>query len=1031
MAMSAFKCPAIINYCGRSLTNKDTNSLGVLTNQGQEVVSRTASRNGEGHYRHPKLSTLPRILHEMGGMLLCDSLLKKRSTILWEALVRTWSDLGHILSLIAVLSTIGVVRGPGRRRRDVKPSLNYREPSLYLGVRKRARLCTARAVVNPGLVKRARWSSVSPAGSTRRSASEKITPPPPAQTLFHRRSDGWPPSSDTALPRGRTKRRRASPVSRHTRSVFFPRARACSSRAGLRTPACAETEQALSSVRTQPLPGAGPSDDVLRRSHDTPDQCSSHTREHAPLAPARVHLHTPKLSKRRPPSRQLLSTLRIPRGSIGNVCYELLKVIPLDSKLTLPCQQTGELTSWLTWYFIDFRTSRCARARLATWFSDLTLLEPVLLATRVHQCARKLSVRHSGHDIFIVPRTSPRLVTLFASLAILRPMFHPRACALSTLWSVYTYLSYIGSLQARVIDGILHQSHDGLTLTSVPSRAFSAPADVHQRARKMSERLLIVYRIVKYSGGSEQLKSSTPMEVKRGKDGAATECNGWGTGVRRENPPVNGNVCLVFPMRKSRFCLIREPNPECAESISLVVSAEGDILGSIRGITTDSGSASVTSPFRSLFRGPKPGTDFCLSIMPRKLKSSLSRVSSQAQAKRLARSQESSEDAELRRQEQAERKATLRAAESPAETSAKAKRSSRASSRSEGLRDTYSNEKQAARQAALMASETPEQSQARRIANAEIQTERRRNFLSNTWSVFNNTAFNYDPLIDYKMTGFSPKFTLRGHIYHRLGSFLPADNLKHKFLELRKTVLKIQRNLHEHIILTKTFKTALRNMRKENYEVVIYADRTPHGEHEKRYNSPLINEIAAVGGDLFLSRDIVLRAHDNTLTRVADAHNDKKDIILKFHFLTLQQNNLFRTKKFLESERLSHISLNQKNLRVENYIHLQDAVSTLLKYFPSFHGKVRRVDNLNCRRNDNFLVQWRRKLRVKSALFIPVTRSQREYGDFPYFVFADLTPFFVITDCLSVYTLYISVKHSVNIRKFVNTVTMLIYTTAT
>ncbi|KAJ8880386.1 hypothetical protein PR048_016855 [Dryococelus australis] len=58
-----------------------------------------------------------------------------------------------------------------------------------------------------------------------------------------------------------------------------------------------------------------------------------------------------------------------------------------------------------------------------------------------------------------------------------------------------------------------------------------------------------------------------------------------------------------------------------------------------------------------------------------------------------------------------------------------------------------------------------------------------------------------------------------------------------------------------------------------------------------------------------------------------------------------------------------------------------------------------------------------RKLRVESALFVPVARNQREYGDFPYFVFTDLTPFFVITYCLSAYALYRSVRHSVNIRK--------------
>ncbi|KAJ8870366.1 hypothetical protein PR048_029387 [Dryococelus australis] len=64
-----------------------------------------------------------------------------------------------------------------------------------------------------------------------------------------------------------------------------------------------------------------------------------------------------------------------------------------------------------------------------------------------------------------------------------------------------------------------------------------------------------------------------------------------------------------------------------------------------------------------------------------------------------------------------------------------------------------------------------------------------------------------------------------------------------------------------------------------------------------------------------------------------------------------------------------------------------------------------------------FLLPWRRELHVESALFVSVTRNQREYEDFPYFVFTDLTPFFVITDCFSVHTLYIPVKHSINIRK--------------
>lgn len=79
--------------------------------------------------------------------------------------------------------------------------------------------------------------------------------------------------------------------------------------------------------------------------------------------------------------------------------------------------------------------------------------------------------------------------------------------------------------------------------------------------------------------------------------------------------------------------------------------------------------------------------------------------------------------------------------------------------------------------------------------------------------------------------------------------------------------------LHEHNNLINTFKTALEKMPRENHKLVILADRTPSGEHERRYNAPLINEVAAmVCGEQFASRDIVFQTHDNTLIRVSDTH---------------------------------------------------------------------------------------------------------------------------------------------------------------
>ncbi|KAH0567853.1 hypothetical protein KQX54_015077 [Cotesia glomerata] len=88
----------------------------------------------------------------------------------------------------------------------------------------------------------------------------------------------------------------------------------------------------------------------------------------------------------------------------------------------------------------------------------------------------------------------------------------------------------------------------------------------------------------------------------------------------------------------------------------------------------------------------------------------LSKNSSRARAGKVARNQESSVHAELRRRQQAERQSVLRATETP-------------------LQARVRSERQAMLQAARRTIETPEQLQARRIHNAEMQTTRRRNFM--------------------------------------------------------------------------------------------------------------------------------------------------------------------------------------------------------------------------------------------------------------------------------------------------------------
>ena len=86
------------------------------------------------------------------------------------------------------------------------------------------------------------------------------------------------------------------------------------------------------------------------------------------------------------------------------------------------------------------------------------------------------------------------------------------------------------------------------------------------------------------------------------------------------------------------------------------------------------------------------------------------------------------------------------------------------------------------------------------------------------------------------------------------------------------TVLKIQKVMHPHNVLMQEFKRALENMPNDICKVVIHADRVPSGQHARRYNASASSEVAAVGADtdFTVPRDIVLRKHDDSLTRIAD-----------------------------------------------------------------------------------------------------------------------------------------------------------------
>ena len=191
-------------------------------------------------------------------------------------------------------------------------------------------------------------------------------------------------------------------------------------------------------------------------------------------------------------------------------------------------------------------------------------------------------------------------------------------------------------------------------------------------------------------------------------------------------------------------------------------------------------------------------------------------------------------------------------------------------------------------------------------------------------------------------------------------------------------VLSLQELLHQHNAYVQLFEMALEHMPNDESKVVIRADKTPAGEHQRRFNAPTFDEVAIViAGNEFERRDIILQKRNQGLQRVAETHrsydalqyplifwqgqdgyyfgipqidpktgspsSNKKVSAMDFYAyrimvrrgkdnIILMCRQLFHqyiTDMYakVESERLLFIRRNQKQLRAEEYIHLKDAIT--------------------------------------------------------------------------------------------------------
>ncbi|XP_063912257.1 uncharacterized protein LOC135129106 [Zophobas morio] len=193
----------------------------------------------------------------------------------------------------------------------------------------------------------------------------------------------------------------------------------------------------------------------------------------------------------------------------------------------------------------------------------------------------------------------------------------------------------------------------------------------------------------------------------------------------------------------------------------------------------------------------------------------------------------------------------------------------------------------------------------------------------------------------------------------------------------RKITAELRALFHEHNCLVRDFKSALENVRADDFKLIIRADKTPSNEHERRFNAPIAPEVAAViVGTEITRRDIAISRRNQTKQRIAETHRSydalqysilfprgedgyhfelyqthpvtgaattKKVSCMDFYAYRImiraeQSNHILKCRHVfqqfivdmyakVESERLNYIRYNQSKLRVEDYIHLRDAIA--------------------------------------------------------------------------------------------------------
>lgn len=89
----------------------------------------------------------------------------------------------------------------------------------------------------------------------------------------------------------------------------------------------------------------------------------------------------------------------------------------------------------------------------------------------------------------------------------------------------------------------------------------------------------------------------------------------------------------------------------------------------------------------------------------------------------------------------------------------------------------------------------------------------------------------------------------------------------------RRIVSDLDALLNEYNELLKIFKSHMHKLQSDNHAIVINPDKTPAGEHIRRFIAPVLDDVAGIMvGDRTATREIVIHRRNNNLQFIADIH---------------------------------------------------------------------------------------------------------------------------------------------------------------